>query len=308
MNKYFLSILGTYVDTYYDVDTFPKEGDFCLAEYVQQSLGGTSSNVACVAASKDVDTYALDMLGENDDTTPFILSELKRMNVITDFVSVEKNVTNGKVLLITSNSERTMFLINPKRPPYVMNKKMTDLLNNAPYIYTLMHMVVRSFENIEPLLEAKRHGAKVIFDGSDKYENKEELKQFYQLCDGLFINEINYERLLKASDDDPKKIIFENGGEFVCLTKGSKGSTLYLKDREISVPIVPNVKVIDSTGAGDAFAGCFLACLIKGFTYEKALRYASANGAYACTVMGGTGGVCSMEDLEKFAKEHNYDL
>lgn len=308
MNKYFLSILGTYVDTYYDVDTYPKEGDFALCEFKQQSLGGTSSNVACVTASKDVTTYALDMLGENDDTTPFILSELKRMNVITDFVSVEKNVTNGKVLLITSKSERTMFLINPKRPYYILNEKMINLLNNASYIYTLMHMVTRSFENIEPLLEAKKHGSKILFDGSDKYEDKEELKRFYQLCDGLFINEINYERLLKASDDDPKKIIFENGGEFVCLTKGSKGSTLYLKDREINAPIVPNVNVIDSTGAGDAFAGCFVACLIKGYSYEKALRYASANGAYACTVMGGTGGVCSEEKLVQFAKEHNYDL
>ena len=308
MEKYFLSILGTYVDTYYDVDTYPKEGDFALCEFKQQSLGGTSSNVACVAASKDVKTYALDMLGQDDDTTPFILSELKRMNVITDFVSVEKNVTNGKVLLITSKSERTMFLINPKRPPYVMDDKITNLLNNATYIYSLMHMVHRSFETIEPLLEAKKHGAKILFDGSDKYDDPVLLEQFYKLCDGLFINEINYERLLKASHDDPKKIIFENGGEFICLTKGSKGSTLYLKDRIIEAPIVQNVKVIDSTGAGDAFAAGFVSSLIKGYSYEKALRYASANGAYACTVMGGTGGACSNEELINFAKEHNYDL
>ena len=100
----------------------------------------------------------------------------------------------------------------------------------------------------------------------------------------------------------------DNGGEFVAVTHGSKGSTLYLKDRTLFRESVKHLDVLDSTGAGDAFAGCFLACRMKGMSYEEALSLATVNGAYACTVFGGLGGVTSEEELRLFAKEHDYDL
>ena len=130
----------------------------------------------------------------------------------------------------------------------------------------------------------------------------------YSLCDGLFINETDYERLSAVSEKDPKQIIFENGGEFVIITSGSEGSTLYLKDKEIYKPSLKDLKVLDSTGAGDSFAGTFIASLIKGYDYEKAIALASVSGAYACTVFGGLGGVASYDTLLQFAKEHDYGI
>ena len=35
---------------------------------------------------------------------------------------------------------------------------------------------------------------------------------------------------------------------------------------------------------------------------------ASVNGAYACTVFGGQGGIASFDELIRFAREHDYDL
>ena len=103
---------------------------------------------------------------------------------------------------------------------------------------------------------------------------------------------------MRSKDDD----------SFIVVTDGSKGSTLYLKDNEVFRPSVENVEVTDSTGAGDAFAGCFIAAMLAGFDHEKALSLATVNGAYACTVFGGLGGVCSFDTLTEFAKEHNYEL
>jgi len=182
------------------------------------------------------------------------------------------------------------------------------LLNNATYIYSLMHILNRSFENIDSLLEAKRNGARIILDGSSKYDDPTRVKILYSLCDGLFINDTDYERLKAHSEDDPKKLIFEKGGEFVIITHGSKGSVLYLKDKEIKRDSMKNIEVIDSTGAGDAFAGAFIGSLLAGFDYDKALYYATINGAYACTVFGASTTGASFEKLDEFAKEHDYDL
>ena len=308
MEKYFLGILGSYVDTLYESDSYPKEGDFSHARFISWSAGGCPFNVSAVVAAKGCKVKVVDMLGKDEDTTPFLLQEMDRLHMDYESVQIKEGVTNGRVLIILTGDKRTMFIIDPLRPYYEVDRKMQELLDNAAYIYSLMHMINRSFKDIGPLLEAKRHGARIVLDGSSKYDDPSRVKILYDLADGLFINETDYERLREHSTKDPKEIIFDNGGEFVVITHGSGGSDLYLKDRNIYMPAMDKLDVLDSTGAGDAFAGCFLACLMKGMDYEKALAMATVNGAYACTVIGGLGGVATFEELEAFAKEHGYDL
>lgn len=307
-NNYFLPILGSSVDTFLEATSYPCEGDFTHAKYLGNSAGGCPFNVGAVVASKGVKVKAIDMLGKDDDTTPFLLNEMKRLNMDSEFVEIRENVVNGKVFIVNTGDNRTMFVVDPVRPPYDMNQNIQDLLDNATYIYSLMHMINRSFSTIEPLLEAKKKGAKVVLDGSSKYDDPSRVKILYSLADGMFINENDFERLKENSDGDPRDIIFANGGEFICLTKGSKGATLYLKDREIYEPAMKGVKVLDSTGAGDSFAGGFISGIMMGYGYEKALRLATANGAYACTNFGGLGGVSSIDTLIDFAKEHDYEI
>ncbi|MBR3251014.1 MAG: carbohydrate kinase family protein [Erysipelotrichaceae bacterium] len=308
MEKYLLSILGSSVDYFYESDTYPEEGDFSHARTMGISAGGCPLNVGAVCASKGNRVIALDMLGKDDDTTDFLLKEMKRLHYETDHIEIKEGVSNGKVLIILTKDKRTMFVIDPKRPKYTVDERMQELLNNATYIYSLMHMINRSFENIDPLLEAKRHGAKVILDGSSKYDDPSRARILYSVCDGLFINRTDYKRLSKVSQKDPIETILSSKGEFVIITDGSKGSTLYLKDKTIYRPALSDLKVLDSTGAGDAFAGCFIAALLSGYNYEKALSLATINGAYACTVFGGLGGVASFEQLIDFAKENDYEL
>ena len=308
MEKYLLSTLGSSIDYFYDSHTYPEEGDFSHARALGISAGGCPLNVGAVCAAKGNRVIALDMLGKDDETTDFLLSEMKRLHYETDNIEIKEGVSNGKVLIILTKDKRTMFVIDPKRPPYKVDEKMQDLLNNATYIYSLMHMLNRSFENMDPLLKAKKHGAKVILDGSSKYDDPSRAKILYSLCDGLFINETDYERLSMVSEKDPIETILQGGGEFVVITSGSEGSTLYLRDRQIYRPSLPDLKVLDSTGAGDAFAGCFIAALLSGYNYEEALSLATVNGAFACTVFGGLGGVASFEQLKSFAKENNYEI
>ena len=308
MNKYLLSIMGAYTDHFYESDTYPSEGDFSHARFKGIYPGGCPLNVAAVCASKGTKVYALDMLGKDEETSSFLISEMEKFNIDTSRIQLKEGVRNGDVIIILTGNNRTMYVVDPIRPYYEIDEKMEELLNSASYIYSLMHMINRSFRNIDPLLAAKRNGARIVLDGSSKYDDPSRVKILYDLADGLFINQTDYQRLKENSPKEPKEIIFENGGEFICITKGSEGSLLYLKEREIFMPSLSGVEVIDSTGAGDAFAGCFLACLIEGMSYEKALNYATVNGAYCCTRFSGSGGIASFETLRQFALEHGHEL
>lgn len=59
----------------------------------------------------------------------------------------------------------------------------------------------------------------------------------------------------------------------------------------------PAVQAVDTTGAGDAFHGAFAAGLAAGMPWPELLRYASAAGAFCCTVLGARPGQPVIEEL-----------
>jgi ribokinase len=69
-------------------------------------------------------------------------------------------------------------------------------------------------------------------------------------------------------------------------TEGEKGSVVQFVDGTTKRCEPFPVTVVDTTAAGDAFAGAFAAAIANGSTYEVALTRGNAAGALACTVAG----------------------
>ncbi len=80
--------------------------------------------------------------------------------------------------------------------------------------------------------------------------------------------------IVKVSEEEAKLItgekVIENaalelnslGAQYVLVTLGSKGALLSTADYQELIP-VESVKMVDATGAGDAFIGTIVACLAK---------------------------------------------
>jgi fructokinase len=98
----------------------------------------------------------------------------------------------------------------------------------------------------------------------------------------------SFNPLIKISEDDmlrlfekemPHEEIFnffhEQGVDLICLTLGSKGVKLSQKGKEvIQMPAIKIDKVMDSTGAGDAFWSGFLFAYIKEKSINECLDIA----------------------------------
>lgn len=306
MDNYLLLLLGCFADQYYKPSSWPIEGTYAETKEIGRAAGGPPLNMGCVCASKGGNVKGIDYLSDEDSLSKFMVDTLSSYGVDTSYVQYGKAV-NGKVLVMNTNEKRTMFVVMPERPYYVVDEKLQSLLNNSTYIYSMMHIIHRSFKDLEPLKIAREHGAKILLDGSSEYTKDWELDTLYSLCDGLFINKEDYQNLVDHSDKDPKEILFKNNCEFICITDGGNGAICYTKDKEIKAEACPT-KIVDSTGAGDSFAGTFVYGLQKHYDYEKCLRLASVAGSYACTSLGGQAACCKEEDLYKYAKEHNYKI
>ncbi|HXW08722.1 MAG TPA: PfkB family carbohydrate kinase [Vicinamibacterales bacterium] len=91
-----------------------------------------------------------------------------------------------------------------------------------------------------------------------------------------------------------------------CVTLGEAGSLAVCDGREIQTPAF-RVDVVDTTGAGDAFRGGFIAGWLKAgddTDLDEALRYASAVAAMKCRVLGAREGLPRDLDVEAFLADH----
>ncbi len=306
-DQYLTVLLGSSVDLFYRIDSYPQEGDFTHGKYIGQTAGGCSLNAGCVASCFGASVKALDYLNPKDEATEVITGVLKQYGVDISHICMGEDCSDGKAIILNSDDKRTMIVVDPVRPYYTVDEDIQELLNHSGYIYSLMHMVERSFASNDALFEAKRHGAKMVFDGTSKYDDPRRSRMLLDLADALFINSTDYERLSASLGSDAKKILLEKGCEFVCVTQGSHGAHCYTRDQELFCEALHLEEVTDSTGAGDTFAGVFLSARLQGYDYGTCLKLACAAGAYACTRIGGQGGCCTPEELKEFAEKHGME-
>ena len=82
------------------------------------------------------------------------------------------------------------------------------------------------------------------------------------------------------------------------ITLGSDGAVLVSGEGIVHRPAI-RVDVIDTTAAGDAFAGSFAARLAAGAELADALRWAVAAGALAVTKLGAAPSIPARSDVQR---------
>jgi sugar/nucleoside kinase (ribokinase family) len=80
------------------------------------------------------------------------------------------------------------------------------------------------------------------------------------------------------------------GARTVVVKLGAQGSAVYGAGGDVTVPAF-DVTVVDTTGAGDCFAGAFLAALERGLPHPEAARFANAAAALSIRRLGATAGL-----------------
>jgi len=90
-------------------------------------------------------------------------------------------------------------------------------------------------------------------------------------------------------------------GALVAISLGAEGAVLYKDGIEIARARPPEVRVVDTVGAGDTFTAALTVALIEGKTPEDALAFAVAAGALACTRPGAQPSLPHRRDVDALA-------
>ena len=117
----------------------------------------------------------------------------------------------------------------------------------------------------------------------------------------LIVNRPEAEALTGEADAErAARQLRATGAENVIVTLGSAGA--FVRQASASGLRIPagDVEAVDASGAGDCFAGGYIAALQRGESHERAAQVANAVGALSVQKLGGTSGLMNWEDTVKW--------
>lgn len=246
---------------------------------IAQHLGGNGANTSYALAKLGVRTRLAGWVGP-DSFGDQTLAKLTEGGVDIRFVARSEEPTAASVVLVRSDGQRA-FLHRPGvsrvafSDPLDFNGPLGDdathyhLANPFGFIAMRRHAP-------EMLRRAKARGMTTSLDTA--WDSRGEWNAVIDPClehvDILFMNEIEAERL-----GHPRAPVVVRKLEAAgCEVNGERVAGF-------------DVVAVDSTGAGDCFAGAFLAAHLRGASLLEAARFANAVGAMVVSQVGAVTGV-----------------
>lgn len=253
----------------------PGPGQTVLGTDYEEVIGGKGLNQA-VASARTTRTTLLAAIG-TDDAAERVIHYLERRNVDASPVLRVAGPTGRAVIVVTPDGENSI-VVAPLANALLDQTAVTAVLDRTMPAVLLLQREIPPAVLQAAMRWAQSTPTRVVYNPSP-VENVESRE--LDLADVLVVN-LHEARALTGSRDAPAgpKLAEELVERHRCatvLTAGQHGA--WVSEREkgtIHVPALEGVRVVDTTGAGDEFAGTLAATLALGQTLDDAVRLATA--------------------------------
>ncbi len=261
-------------------------------QVIKLAGGGSAANTIVIIAQLGGNTFYSCKVA-NDRTGDFFVDDLIAAGVHTNLSTErESGITGECISMVTPDAERTMYTHLGITQNLSVSEISGEALRNSRFLY-IEGYLVSSPSGFEAALEAqsiaRNAGVQVTLTLSDPAMVENFPEQFRELMnrgvDILFCNEEEARLWTGTSGrlDAAKDISKQCSG--YAITCGGEGALVSGPDGPILVPGVP-VTPVDTTGAGDIFAGTFLFALSRGKTFDSAAALANRSASLLVSSFG----------------------
>ncbi len=285
------------VDMFISVPVVPGFDQKIAGHNHGQKPGGMSANCA-VAVSRLGHASRLIAAVGTDQAGKFAISGLARAGVDVDFVAHREGVDTFMCLVLLSPSGEKS-LIRLETAAYLplpgdLNPRAFDGVRH-------LHITFGSPDlSLAALTIAAERGISTSLDlePPDMARNPKMLRQILPLVDTLFLNREAYDGAAGILGNSISPADLRGDGE-VIVTLGSEGCRRIGADGAIDSAGF-EVAPVDTTGAGDCFAGAYLVARLSGKSIRDALEFANAAAALATLEYGAQAAMPSRSQVEAF--------
>lgn len=263
--------------------------------------GGGATNTAISFAKKDLKSAVVAEMG-NDPQSLLIHKDLEEQQVETRFLVQEQNETTAvSVVLIAEDGGRSIMV---HRGASAMLTK-TDLpLDDLETRWMHISSLGGNIELLKTLLTwAKNKQIRVSFNpGMKEISKKDKLLSLLPMVEILFLNRDEAKELWGIDYGDEglwKSIQPLPGAHVSVITDGGNGGKVSINGKVSFYEGVKVKKVVDTTGAGDAFASGMVAGVLYGKTYDQAVEWGIKNATSVLHHVGAKKGLLTLGEINK---------
>lgn len=254
--------------------------------------GGSGANQAVWLAHFGVDVRLVARVGLSD--LPALEAHYRRHGV-TPILAGDPDLPSGVLATIVDPDGERSFLTDrganlSLRPADVPAGALDDTAYLIISGYTFYAPGPREVA-LGLLAEARRRGVRVVIDpASEGFLREAGAASFLNWTEGAYLLFANYDEAFALSGvPDLGEQIRRLGAHYgrVVVKRGAMGAALGDSGGVRHIVSAPQVEVVDSTGAGDAFVSAFLAAEMRGDSEEECLNAGIAAGTIAIQQTGG---------------------
>ncbi|PJG85993.1 ribokinase [Conservatibacter flavescens] len=303
-----IAVIGSnMVDLIAYINDMPKMGETLEAPDFKMGCGGKGANQAVAAATLGAKVMMLTKVGD-DIFAENTIRNLKQYGINTDYVESVEGVSSGVAPIFVDQSSQNRILIIKGANQYL---KPADIDRAAEQLKQCKLFILQLEIPLETVYYAidfaNSHGIQVILNPAPASKTLD--IRYACHCDFFMPNETELEILTGLPVQSMEEIqaaasvLLSKGLKNLIVTLGDKGAVWLTEDKKVFIEPYP-VKAVDTSGAGDAFIGCFAYHYIQSHDIAESMKMASLFAAYSVTGQGTQSSYPNKDQFEQLKQQH----
>jgi ribokinase len=262
---------------------------------VETFTGGGGTNCAVAFSRLGLKTGYIGKIGK-DANGEMIYNELDKEKV--NFLGILGEEKTDFSIILDSKHHDDRTILNYKGASTEL--RYEEVNHSYPAWYYFSSLLGESFETLKKIARTCKDRINVGFNASSYLAEKgvAGLKDILNVTTVFVLNKEEAMLLTKGKNIEDMLVKLRKAGpKITCITDGDKGSYTY--DGKLMYYQKPHkIKVVEKTGAGDAYAATLVAGLITGKSIEESLSMALANAESVIAYKGAKNVLLSWDKLK----------
>ena len=251
-------------------DRVPDSGETLIGKSFQMGFGGKGANQAVMAGMLGANTYMITCLGD-DAYADMTIENYKKSNVNIDYIQRVPGSSGVAPIWVEKDGTNRIIVISGANNLLDADKAITGISSIENLTVVVGQFEIPQNVTFKVFDYCKSKDIQTILNPAPAQELDESL---LEVSDWFIPNEVEFNIISKGGDSSNDKDITRFSSEIksnLIITLGEDGAVTVEGNDVVRVP-APNVKAIDTTGAGDAFVGAFAYGIGSGLTKMEALQ------------------------------------
>lgn len=283
---------GLVMDHYNYVDKWPERSQDAFIEREKKVVGGCAVNMAVTIENLGAKAHVISGVGE--DSTGAELVEYMKDNALSrKFVTTVGGDTGKCLVFLEPDGERTF--LTSKGAEGRFTDEMDEAIRRAEtpvaVAVTGYYLLGQDAEKIMRCLEfLSLKGSRILFDPSPLVGSidREMLKRMIKISDIMTPNTEELKVITKVTTID--QFCLYGNGKTMIVKSGAKGGTVYQGREDGTFAffdyMAEQCKAVDTTGAGDSFAGALVYAMVNDMKLKDAVMLAVKCAAKTVRIEG----------------------